>query len=576
MRWVTSWPRVVVVCVVALLATGPASFAGRGTAATPVVGELFQSPPRAEVARQLAAAFPFEEPRATGGTVILGSPSDISTLNPLMVVDSYSSFATRWIYQSMQGFSPLDGQPVPGLADSWELAPDGLTYTFRLNSDARWHDGVDVTAEDVAFTLDVVLNPKTNSRFAAATAAVVDSYRVVDPDTFEVRSKGVRASFLYDFEVPVMPKHLWQYVPPEAWASDPGSTGRNPARVVGTGPFKFQEWVQGDHVTLVRNDAYWDTVTGRVPVIDRFVVRVVPADVAAVQALVTGEIDLLPELPPAQVGDVRATPGLTVAFADIFGIDMYVYNLDPAKTPLFQDRAVRQALYVALDRESIVERIYAGIGEVAVGTQPPPSPAYAPEQIRTAYPYDPQLARRLLAESGWADTDGDGTVDKGGQELAFEFLYGAGLATNEVLVAYLQDAWREIGVAMTPRAVAFPTLLEAWTQTHEFEVALGGVGLPPSGDQGFLFACGQYASGGNAMRFCDPRYEALHAQQGKELDPARRRELQVELSNIAWEELPVGILRYVEVAIGYRTLLHNLHSSGISTLWSLPWVWIER
>ena len=398
------------------------------------------------------------------------------------------------------------------------------------------------------------------------------SSRVVDPDTVELTSNGTLATFLFDVPwLPILPQHLWEGVPFDHWASDPGSTGTDPSRVIGTGPFRLAEWEPGDHATLRRNDAYY----GAVPVIDEYVVAVSPDEVATAAALQAGRVDIADFVPATQVAELQATAGVAVATFPSPWFAYYLVNLDPAKTTLFQDRAVREALFVALDRRALVDAAYLGLGQVAQGTQPPVSFAYAPDRMMPAYAYDPERARALLAKAGWADTDGDGTVDKGGQAFAFALMYREGNADIERMLPAMQAAWRAIGVAMTPKPVPFPVLAEALDETHDFAmIALNQAG-DASGNQGSLFRCDAYAGGSNSMRYCNPAYDALDDQQLQELDPAARRELLIRETTIIWDDLPIGVIAYRD-GVGYRTRLHNVHPTGWGgPLWSLPWVWVE-
>jgi len=528
---------------------------------------------RAQVWDEILAAFPMEEPQHRGGQVIHAT-ADISTLNGLFAADSASYAVTDRVYESLVDISPIDAQPVPELADWWDLAPDGITYTFHLNPDARWQDGTDLTAADIVFTFAAALDPETGYLGQPDLAATIASYRAVDDDTFELISRGPLADVLWAIRyVTILPKHLWEDVPHAQWVSDPGSTGADLSRVVGTGPFTLVEWVPGDHARLRRNDAYY----GNVPIIDEFVVAVYSEDASSLEALKAGEIDIRELVPAARVSEVEATEGLAVAAGDTPGFAYYMPNLDPEKTTLFQDRRVREALFVALDRAALVDAVLLGYGDVARGTQPPLSPAYAPERIAPAYDYDPARARQLLTEAGWSDSDGDGVVDKDGQAFAFELLYPNPSPAAPQIATYMQEAWRAIGVAVTPQETPWPPLLEATFVTHDFEMVLGGLYAEPSGSQGFLFRCDAYAGGSNAMKYCNPGYDELDEQQRRELDPVKRRELLIQQTNIVWQDLPLGVLAFFDDTTGYATRLHNIFPTGWGgPLWSLPWVWVDE
>ncbi|MGH2531391.1 MAG: ABC transporter substrate-binding protein [Thermomicrobiales bacterium] len=563
-------PRVFAFLAILLMLAGVATPALSAQEASPVAatGEASRSITRAEFEEQLRQAFSLEEPAARGGTVILGDAFDVGTLNGLLASDATTLYVTGLIFESLVVSSPIDGQPAPGLADWWELAADGVTYTFHLNQDATWHDGTDLTAADVLFTLDAQISPDTGSPYGATIAAVVASYRAIDDDTVEIVANAPSATFLLDLYLPIMPKHIWEGVPFAEWNSDPGSTGQDPARVVGAGPFRFQEWVQGDRVTLSRNPDYHGTV----PAIEEFILRVLPDETAAVQSLEAGEIDVMPAVPAAEVERLTGLDGVDVAVYDTFEFDFYLYNLDVERTTLFQDVRVRRALYRALDRQAIDEGIYFGLGEPAVGSQPVLSIAYAPDQMETDNSFDPEAATALLAEAGWTDSDGDGVLDKEGQPLAFELLTYSGDQKVQRTATYMQQAWAEIGVEMTPVLIDLQTLIETVAGERNFEMAMLGFSWDATANQGAMFACG---GGFNVMGYCNPRYDEMDEQQRYELDEARRVELLIAQANIIWAEMPVGIIEFIQGRTGYGAHLHNFHPNAYALLWSLPYVWVE-
>ena len=540
-------------------------------------GEVIKSMTRDEYYGKLHEAFAFEEPQNQGGQVIWSQTADIATVNGLLTADYPTIYVTGFIFEPLVTASPIDGQIVPALADSYEIAPDGKTYTFHLNKDATWHDGTDVTAEDIKFTFDVALDEKSPNPRRSTIVQQLESYRVIDEDTFEMVSKEPFATFLYDvpWAILTMPKHIWDGVAPEAWPNDPGSTGQDPARVIGTGPFKFQEWRQGESVTLVRNDAYYDKQA--VPVIDELVMRVLPDPATEVEALEAGETDIVEVTPAPQVEEVQNTEGLKVEIYPGYSFSYIGLNMDPEKTTLFQDQRVRAALFIGIDKEAIKDNIYLGLGEVARGTQPKLSFAYAPESIEETYDYDPERAKQLLADAGWVDINGDGIVEKDGQDFRFELLLpsGGGAVTDQLL-AELQQRWREIGVEMTPNLMEWSAMQDVTDKTHDFQALLQGFGWDPSANQGALFRCDSYDGGFNNIKYCNEEFDKLDDQQLRELDREKRRELLIEQSQIVWNDLPVLIYRFGVERPGFSTRLHNFFPTGNGGVyWSLPFVWVE-
>jgi peptide/nickel transport system substrate-binding protein len=527
---------------------------------------------RAEFKSALLSNFPMDAPANQGGTIVLGSSSDISTTNPLLASDSTTINLLGQVFEPLLGASPIDGRPIPALADSWTVSDDGLTYTFTLNPDAKWHDGVDVTADDVAFSFDAVLNPNLNSQYRSQVREVVKSYRVVDPDTFEITATDRFVTFLYNApaSVFIVPKHIWESVPVEQWSFDGGSTGEDVSRIVGSGPFIFKSWEQGQRVTLARNPNHYDTV----PNIDEFVMVVQPETDTLVRSLESGDIDLVEILPAPDTATIQGTAGLKVAIYDIYSITYFVMNLDGQRVPAFSDQRVRQAMYQAIDRQSITDNIFLGYGEAAIGTQPPLSPSYDPAKMQPEYTYDPNAAKQLLTDAGWTDTNDNGVVDKDGKDLKLSIAYVGGDATVDSMLSYLQEAWKAIGVEVQLENISGEVLQQQLLDGN-FDLSLLAINLTPDGSQGLLFTCEAQTTGFNFGKYCNQEYDALDAQQLREFDPTLRKQTQVQLSQIVWRDLPIGPIRFGVARTGYSAHIHNFFPNGYGFLWSLPFVWVD-
>ena len=561
------WLATVVVVATALMAPWPAL----AQDATPAGGEPIRSLTREEFLTQLQEDMQYTEAVTPGGTFVDSNTSDIQTVQPFLVEEGTSVNIAQLIYEGLTGGDPRSGQPSPtGLADYWEIAPDGRTYTFHLNRDAKWHDGTDFTAADIVFSADALANPESGSVYTGNFVDTVESWRAIDDDTFEMVAKEPVYTFLFDIQtLYVIPKHIWEDVPLADWRTDPGATGADPSRVIGTGPFKFQEWRPGESVTLVRNDEYY----GKVPYLDTYTMRIWPDQTAVVNALLNGEVDAA-SLESADVAAVEGTPGIAVVEFPTRGFLFYEFNLDPEVTTKWQDQRVRQALMYALDRQSIVDNILLGYAEVAQGTQPVVSYAYAPDLVATKYTYDPEKAAALLDEAGWVDSDGDGIREKDGEALSFELLYPGGLSEWDQLAAYTQDAWRAVGVDAQPRALEFPALIEATTTNPTFDIAFYRFGWDASFIQDAMFGCDQYQVGFNDMKYCNPELDEIFAESKRTFDEDARRELLIQASNIVNDEQPVGILVFENGHVAFNDALQN-YLPGTWGL-DLSQVWIQQ
>jgi peptide/nickel transport system substrate-binding protein len=241
-----------------------------------------------------AIALAQEQPRY-GGTMILATLADPGSLNPGLTTSVPTHVVTGPIFNGLVGHD-FTFAPVPDLAERWSVSPDGRVYTFHLVQHALWHDGQPVTSADVKFTFEEVLL-KYHGRTRAALGQNLRGVETPDPHTVVFRFKDPYAPFLALIDVvnaPILPRHIYA-------AED---IQRHPASnaPVGSGPFKFKEWVRGDHITLVRNDGYFKP--GK-PYLDRIVIRIMPDATAATIAFDKGEVDYFLFPPHRPSGDVR-------------------------------------------------------------------------------------------------------------------------------------------------------------------------------------------------------------------------------------------------------------------------------
>ena len=554
-------------------ATPGASPAARTTPATGAARPGGRSINREEYNRLIRDTFDLTPPEVTGGQVIYGASADIGTLNPHLADDVLTGIVVGSIFESLVGINPTNGFPAPGLADYWELADDGVTYTFHLDPNATWHDGEPVTADDVVFSFEATLDPDSLGGYQSTVGGVLASYRALDDHTVELVARSPSAVFIENsaLAVPIVPRHLWEHIPPSDWGADPGSTGQDPDRVIGSGPFRFVEWVAEDHVTLARNEAYRDPEA--IPYIDEFIYRVIPTASIATDALRTGEVDIS-RVSFSEIDALEEDPDLNIAAYDSPGWTQLIMNQDPDQTSLFIDIPVRQALMYGLDRHLIADEIFFGYATPANGTQHPLSIAHDESRINTIYTYDPERASALLDDAGWVVGD-DGIRKKDGVRFSFECVYAENVDPRRQILTYAQQAWKDIGIEMQPIALPFQSLIDLF-DTGEYEMVLNGFSWGVDGGQGDIFRCDAVPPAGfNTMHYCNPRYDELDAQQMAELDVEKRVDLLIEQSNIVNDEVAAGVLLFHTSVFGSRATLHNFLPNGYDEFWSMPWWWTE-
>lgn len=508
-----------------------------------------------------SADTPQQPSPTTGGHITYGTFADARILNPILHSDSPSKKVTSLIFDSLVTVHPPDGRVVGLLAESWQQSADGLTYTFKLHSGVRFHDGTELTADDVKFTYEAILDEGINSPRRATIGAALagpDSIVVKDPYTIEFRLKETYAPFLTTVPIyGILPKHL---LGDKKGADFNGADfNRGP---IGTGPFRFKEWVTDSHIIL---EAHADYFRGR-PRIDQFVHKVVKDSTAVAAQLKTGEIDYA-EFQPAMLEELADVPHLAITKFDDFSFLFYTYQLDPKSTTLFQDKTVRQALLYGLDRQSIVDAVLFGQGVVADSIFPLVSWARDPSD-NPSYPYDPDRARQLLDQAGWIPGPDDIRV-KDGQKLAFTVYTNTGNTVREAVTTIMQEQWKEIGVQVTPKKEEWTALVSRLTESNDFEIALVGFSWTFDPDPSPVWSSKSQQGGLNFNGYSNPVVDKLLDDALKVADREQRKASYKEIDQIVLDDLPTPILFYEKQLYAVNTRVQNLKPNAFDTYYNV-------
>ena len=325
------------------------------------------------------------------------------------------------IFEGLTRFDP-NGAVIPALAESWEISADGLEYTFHLHTGVTFHDGTTFDAEDVKFSLDRARAEDSVNAQKGLFASIAD-VAVVDPATVKVTLSAPNGDFLFNM--------AWG----DAVIVGPESAADNATKPIGTGPFTFVNWVQGDHIEIAKNPSYWGT-----PVkLDKATFKYIGDPTAAMAALQAGDVDAFPFFPAPELLDaLKADPRFTVEVGSTEGET--VLGINNERIP---DVKVREAIAHAIDRQAIIDGAMFGYG-TPIGTfMPPTNPNYI--DLTPQSNYDPEKSKALLAEAGW-DTNKvltlklppvEGYARRGGEIIAQQ-LAAVGIKTESINVEWAQ------------------------------------------------------------------------------------------------------------------------------------------
>jgi len=399
---------------------------------------------------------------AYGDIMVEGSIGDASNLIPLLSTDSASHGIASMIYNGLVKYDK-DLNIVGDLARSWDISEDGLVITFHLRKGVKWHDGHPFTADDVLFTYQVTIDPGTPTAYSGDFLKVKKA-EVLDDHTFRVTYARPFAPALTSWSASVLPRHLLK-------GKDITSTPLS-RRPVGTGPYMFKEWKTGQKIVLISNPDYFE---GR-PYIDGYIMRIIPDTATMFLELRAKGIDRM-NLTPLQY--TRQTENSL--FRRNFNKHRYPsfsytylgYNL---KSPLFKEKYVRQAISYAINKAEIIQGVLLGLGRVATGPFTPNTWVYNPGVKK--YPYNPQKARRLLAEAGWKDTDGDGILDKNGEPFAFEIITNQGNELRAKCAEIIQRRLADIGISVKIRIVEWAAFIKQFINKRRFDATILGWTVP--------------------------------------------------------------------------------------------------
>ena len=467
-------------------------------------------------------------PPESGGTLIDAMTGEPSGLISMIAGESAASAVASNIFNTLLKYDKnleLEGE----LAQSWLVSSDQKTITFTLKPGMKWADGAPLTSADVLFTWKLVTDDNTRTPYGSDYKLVIKA-EAPDPLIFRVTYEQPYAPALDSWAgLQVLPEHILK-------GQDINTTSfaRKP---VGSHYYQLGEWKNGERIALVRNP---NATQGQAR-IDRLVSRFIPDPASQFLELMADNIDTM-SLSPIQYARIfpaREELNRKIALYKELG-NAYTYLGFNLKHKPFDDKRVRQAINYAIDKHELIDGVLLGLGE-PVASPYKPGTRWTNPNLRP-YSYDPEKAKALLREAGFADHDGDGILDRDGKPLAFEILTNQN-KQREMSAVLIQRRLKEIGISVNIRVLEWASFIGRFIKTGEFDAVVLGWSLSLDPDQYSIWHSSQQAPGQfNFIGYNNPKVDQLLERGRLELDPDKRMKIYHEFAATLLEDSPIVYL----------------------------------
>ena len=494
-----------------------------------------------------------------GGTLTEGNSLPVIEFNPVNRTNTPHNINVPLTLECLYAASAT-GTLEPRLAASLPaISSDGLTYTVPLRKSTTWSDGKPLTADDVVFTFNLMLDPQyatVTSAHRADMRLKVATVQAADPYTVIFRLKSPDAPFTSRLcNIDIAPRQVLGSLSP----AQIQATFTEPPTVV-NGVFKVVDWKRGEYVKYVRNESFYDGPS----FLDGYLYKVIPTTEGLLNQLKTGEIDVARIPTPGVFDQLKSTPNLDALFIPATFIHGVAYNLDPARpsSKILSSKAVRQALLYALDRDGMVNGIFFKYAKAQDSVLIPESWAHSDTKLR--YVYDPKKAGDMLDAEGWK-MGASGVREKNGAPLKFEFLTSTGTPETPLMAAVMQQNWKKIGVDVSVRQLAQPEWIAKTNIEHDFDMGYGGASASPLDPDlsGSLHSRNVGARGSNYSSYVNPEIDKLLDQAVAIADQAARKKLYVQIQDIILEDVPVAPTLIQQYAWAFNKRVHGMGEGDV-------------
>lgn len=458
--------------------------------------------------------------------ITLGFLADAKRLLPLLASDSASGEISSHIFNGLTKYDK-DIKITGDLAESWEVSKDDLQIIFRLRKGVKWHDGTELTSDDVVFTYNTVTDPKTPTPYGS-NYGPVQKVEPLDKYTVKVTYKEPYAPALESWGMGIIPKHLL-----EGKDIKDEKFNRNP---VGTGPYKLKEWITGQKIVI---EAFEDYFEGR-PKVNKFIARVISDTATMFLELKFGGIDFMGLTPPQyklHLGSVSFNRYFQKFRYPAFGYTYLGYNL---LDPRFSDKRVRRAIAHAINKQDVIDGVLLGYGTPCTGPFPPESWAYNADVKDLEY--DPETARKMLREAGWVPGK-DGLVYKDGKPFRFTVLINQGNEVRSKAAQIIRENLKKIGIDMEIKVLEWQAMLHEFIDKKRFEAIIMGWALSRDPDIYDIWHSSKIKEGEfNFISYKNNEVDRLLIEGRSTFDFDKRRLIYNRIHSILSEDQPVTFL----------------------------------
>ncbi|WP_371367670.1 Oligopeptide-binding protein AppA [Sporomusa rhizae] len=469
-------------------------------------------------------------------TLIIGVNTPDGVLNPLYADSDYDNRINTVIFDYLLGKDP-QGQPVPGVAEKWEVSADGLEYTFHLRKNAAFHDGSPVTAEDVAFSYYILSDSsydgpadvfsyfiKGCKAYHDGKATTIEGIQIIDPYTIKFVLEKPNASVIYSFTEYFSPILSKAYYGKDYKQGNTEGIKKLHRAPMGSGPYKFVQYKEGIETILTANESYW---RGK-PKIKNVIYKATNEN-TRIQMLSSGEIDLDEVTVNARnVAQLKSAGFLTIQMHPTNGYGYIAMNI---ANPMFSDRKVRQALAYGLNRKQVVDAVYEGYADVS--NEPESKVGWAFNPDVNPYEYNLEKAARMLDEAGWIK-GADGIREKDGRKFIIHFTASSPNPVNDALIPVAKQNYEQLGIQFVPEQMEFNGVVRK-QKSGEAEMFFMAWGLNTDPDSTTIF---KTRGTQNYLHYSNAKVDALLEKGLATTNLAERKQVYQELYKELNEDLP--------------------------------------